>query len=123
MKTILLAAVVLSGCAIFKETPPYHAGKFLDTDYEEIQADPGRVVDERMKRGGNADDLCAFVDLIFKKVWLSRNMNCDWNISRRHEKCHIDAREAGIMDWRKDGCHDKFKPQAPVDPWVRQLGR
>ena len=117
---IIGAVLFFSGCG---ETPVKRQPFPLDPSYEEIQADPGRVVDERMARGWNADDLCAFVDLILKKVWLSRNMNCDWEISRRHEKCHIDAREAGIMDWRKDGCHKKFKPQTPIDPWVRQLGR
>lgn len=117
MKTLLLAALILSGCAIFKETPPTVQPFPLDARYTEIQADPGRVVDERIKRqkelgdkrralGGTLEEtLCAFTDLIFKTVWLARDSSCDWPKNRRHEKCHIDAHDQGI----EDECHDGRK--------------
>ena len=117
---LIIAVVIMSGCAIFRETPPTFGVFSLHPEYHEIQADPGRVADEYI---GGEWSLCGFVNFIKKQVWLSRDMNCDWAITRPHEACHIEAYKAGVTDWHKDGCHKKFKPQTPVDPWVRQLGR
>lgn len=91
----------LSGCAAFRETPPTYS-KFLDTDYAEVKADPGRMVEERIARGGDDRWVCGFIHFATKEVWLSRDMNCDWDKTRLHEKCHLDAFNAK----EKDNCHD-----------------
>ncbi len=63
------------------------------------KADPGRE-----GRCG-----CAVPDT--RTIWMARTPVCDLTTTEPHEKCHARARMAGVMDWRKDGCHDKFKPQ------------
>jgi len=117
MKTLTQAAATaalllsLTGCAILRETPPT-SSQFMDTDYTEMRADPGRVLDERTKmkykptRAGEGHaggpTLCGFVDFDAKIVWTTRSMDCPAAETRRHERCHVDAHEQGI----KDECHD-----------------
>lgn len=108
---LTLMALTAFGCAAFRETPPSAPAPFpLNASYVEIQADPGRVVVERIARKKERGESvrfnepfpCAFVDLHAKEVWLSRDMKCDWPKNRRHENCHIIAFESGV----KDECHD-----------------
>ncbi len=108
---LILLAVVFYGCAAFRETPPTYS-RFMDTDYTEAQADPGRVLDERVKltkqygptRGGEAGSrvICGFVDWFKKIVWISREIDCPLTKTRKHERCHLDAYENGTPD----NCHD-----------------
>lgn len=102
----VVAGLFLSGCAAFKESPVAVA-QFMDTNYTEHRADPGRVLDERMKMKKYAPTkagyvLCGFVDFDAKIVWTSRHIDCPADETRRHEFCHVDAHERGI----KDECHD-----------------
>lgn len=97
----VIAGLLFSGCAIFRETPPTRS-RFLDTDYAEIKADPGRVLAENIDRSGNDSYICGFIHFAAKEVWLSRDMKCDINETRRHEKCHYDAFTTNT----KDECHD-----------------
>jgi len=113
MRSINLAAIVLlSGCAAFRESP-VTVSQFMDTNYTEHRADSGRVLDERVKMkkyrptlagegyaGGKP--LCGFVDFDAKIVWTARHMDCPREETQRHERCHVDAHEAGV----KDECHD-----------------
>jgi len=110
MRSIILVAVVsLSGCAAFRETPPTYA-PFMDTTYFEVQADPGRVLDERVKLGPTkagerlfgSPTLCGFVDFARRWVWIARSIDCPLDETRRHERCHVDAHAQGV----KDECHD-----------------
>ena len=109
---VLTAALIaLAGCAALGETPPTRM-QFMDTDYTEMRADPGRVLDERVKmkytptRAGEGraggPTLCGFVDFKARIVWTTRSIDCPAEETRRHERCHVDAREAGV----KDECHD-----------------
>lgn len=108
--SLMLTSALLAGCGAFIETPPKY-GRFLDTEYTEAIADPGRVLDERVKAGhstrageGRYGDpvLCGFVDFKARCVWISRHMACPIEEIRAHEACHIDAAKNGI----KDECHD-----------------
>lgn len=102
----VVAGLLFSGCAIFRESPVV-VSQFMDTNYTEHRADPGRVLDERMKMRKYAPTkaghlLCGFVDFDARVVWTARHIDCPADETRRHERCHVDAREAGI----KDECHD-----------------
>lgn len=106
---IIIAVLLLAGCAVFRETPPT-SGKFMDTNYTEIKADPGRVLDERLKlnekygptRGTElGKTLCGFVDFYKKIVWIARSAFCPED-TKEHERCHVLAHESGSPD----NCHD-----------------
>lgn len=110
MRALLLASVVLSGCA---ETPPIVRPFPLDPSYTERRADPGRVLDERVKLGptragegrAGGPTLCGFVDFSARVVWISREIACPLEETRRQEACHIQAHESGTPD----KCHDGRK--------------
>lgn len=110
---LLFTLMAMSGCAAFKETPPTFAPFPLNDGFMEAKADPGRVLDERIKFGSTKAGerhgypvLCGFVDFVSKIVWVARDYNCPpTEETRRHENCHIEARERGI----KDECHDGRK--------------
>lgn len=104
----VLLPLTLTGCAVFGETQPA-VQQFMDTSYTEIRADPGRVLDERVKLGPTragdrhgSPTLCGFVDFAARTVWITRAIDCPLDETRRHERCHVDAHEAGV----KDECHD-----------------
>lgn len=104
---IIVAVLFFSGCA---ETPPMDSPFPGAAGWTERRADPGRVLDERVTLGptgageGRAGypTLCGFVDFAARLVWIARAIDCPLEETRRHENCHIQAREAGI----KDECHD-----------------
>lgn len=107
----LLTAMALSGCAILRETPPTYQMFPLNEKYTEAKADPGRVLDERVKLGKTRAGerhgypvLCGFVDFENHLVWMTRDLVAcpPYDETRRHENCHIEASEKGI----KDECHD-----------------
>ena len=110
MRFLLLSAVAFYGCAAFRETPPTY-GPFMDTTYIEVQADPGRVLDERVKLGETRAGeswysvICGFVDFARRWVWIAREIHCPLEETRRHERCHVDAHETGTPD----KCHDGRK--------------
>lgn len=107
------ALLALSGCAILRESPPAVQAFPLNPAYTEIRADPGRVLDERAKIGhtragegfAGGPTLCGFVDFKTKTVWIARDMACPLAQTRRHENCHIEARENMTVD----ECHDGRK--------------
>lgn len=107
---LAVGALTLSARAILAETPPAVQTFPLNPSYEERRADPGRVLDERVKlgptRAGNdgygRPTLCGFVDFSARVVWIARSMDCPLAETRRHEDCHIQARESGAPDQ----CHD-----------------
>lgn len=109
---VIITVLLLSGCAVFRETPPTAELFPLNAAYREIKADPGRVLDERVKLGpteagerygNNIRTICGFVDFARKIVWLSRTYECpDYAVTRRHENCHTIAHESG----GEDECHD-----------------
>lgn len=112
MRALYLIVMFMSGCAILRESP-ISTLPFMDTSYVEKRADPGRVLDERVKikkyrqtiagegyAGGRV--LCGFVDFDAKIVWTTRHIACPSDETRRHERCHVDAHESG----EKDKCHD-----------------
>lgn len=119
MKTLTKAAATatlllnLTGCAIFRESP-VEVSQFMDTNYAEHRADPGRVLAERVKfkhptKAGEGfaggPTLCGFVDFSAKIVWTARAYECPAEQTRGFERCHVDAHEQGV----KDECHTNPK--------------
>jgi len=126
----LALAILLSGCAAFRESPPT-SEPFRNTGYVLFMADPGRVniecSDDGLLDGGGRKhwdtNFCGCVNHSTKTVWISRSPNCPRRVIEDHENCHIQTRDALDQAKAAQECEDRFPAPPPIDPWNHPWGR